>query len=205
MCKKKAGNKIRRQSPKGLSLIELLLAVAIGTIVILAVLSLYMAGQKYFFNQDARAEAIDDSRFPADWISRDLRGALQVMNAVSGYSSSSDTIVLQVFALDINDFVIEGIFDYVIYRRNPDDPRLLERIIEADMASSRVSSTRVLADDVTGVVFAYFDASNQPTSIFSSVANVSFSVTSQRRSIFRGGQPFVETYNSWAKLRNKTG
>jgi hypothetical protein len=178
--------------------------VAIGMIVILAVLSLYMSGQKYFFNQDARAETIDDSRFPADWISRDLRGALQVMSTVGSHSSASDTLVLQVFALDVNGFVIEGVFDYIIYRRDPNDPSILERIIQANMASSRVSGSRVLADDVTAVAFSYFDANNQPTGLFSAVTNVSFSVTSQRGSIFRGGQPFVETYNSWAKLRNRT-
>ena len=196
--------KFRRPSPKGVSLIELLLAVAIGMIVILAVLSLYMSGQKYFFNQDARAETIDDSRFPADWISRDLRGALQVMSTVGSHSSSSNALVLQVFALDVNGFVLEGIFDYIIYRREPGDPRILERIIQANAASSRVSGSRVMADDVTAVDFSYFDANNQPTGLFSAVTNVSFSVTSQRGSIFRGGQPFVETYNSWAKLRNRT-
>jgi len=202
--KRRSKEKLNSPAPRGVSLIELLLAVAIGALVILAVLSLYMSGQKYFFNQDARAETIDDSRFPAEWISRDLRGALQVMSTTGSYTSSSDTIILQVYALDVNDFVIEGIFDYIIYQRNPDNPRIFERIIQANAASSRVSGTRVMADDVADVVFAYFDANNQPTGIYSSVTNVSFSVTSQRGSIFRGGQPFVETYNSWAKLRNRS-
>ena len=193
-----------KQSPRGVSLIELLLSVAIGSIVILAVLSLYMSGQKYFFNQDARAETIEDSRLPAEWISRDLRGALQVMNIIGSHSSSANALVLQVFALDVNDLVIEGVFDYIIYRRNPNDPSQLERIIQANIASSRVDGARVLADDVTVLSFVYFDTLNQPTANFSSVTNVSFSITSQRGSIFRAGQPFEQTYNSWAKLRNKT-
>ena len=127
------------------------------------------------------------------------------MNAVGSHNASSNTLILQVFALDASDLVIEGVFDYIVYRRNPDNPNILERVIQADAVSSRVSGSRVLADDVTAVVFAYFDQNNQPTSVMSTVANVSFSITSQRQSVFRAGQPFQETFTSWAKLRNKTG
>ncbi|TET77526.1 MAG: hypothetical protein E3J41_06870, partial [Candidatus Cloacimonadota bacterium] len=40
--------------PKGFSLVELLVIVAIGSFMILAMLSLYVAGQRYFMNGSAR-------------------------------------------------------------------------------------------------------------------------------------------------------
>ena len=67
-----------------MTLIELLIVVAISAVIMIALLSLYMEGQKYFFNENAKADTIEDSRFPMTWISRDVREALQV---VAGHGS----------------------------------------------------------------------------------------------------------------------
>ena len=63
----------RRPSPSGMTLIELLIVIAISAVILIALLSLYIAGQKYFFNQDSRADTIEESRMPMSWISRDIR------------------------------------------------------------------------------------------------------------------------------------
>ena len=178
--------------------------MTIGMMTILAILSLYMAGQKYFFNQSNRADSIDDSRFPGIWISRDIRGALQVVDTVASYTTSSNTLILQVFSLDENDNIIDGTFDFIIFRQNPDNPNFLEQIIQADAASSRRDGTRTLADSLDSLAFFYYDEDNQLTADYALVANINFVITSRKSSIFKGGQSFQESFNSWAKLRNKT-
>jgi Tfp pilus assembly protein PilW len=185
------------------SLIEALIAMAIGMIAILAIFSLFTAGQKYFFNQSNRADSIDDSRFPGIWISRDIRGALQVVDTVDSYTTSSNALILQVFSLDENDMIIDGTFDFIIYRRNPDNPNFLEQIIQADAASSRRDGTKTLADNLDSLVFVYYDEDNQLTADYASIANINFVITSTKSSVGRAGQSFQESFNSWAKLRNK--
>ena len=101
---RKARTKKGCPKPSGISLIELLLAVAIGAIVILGILSLYMAGQKYFFNQDARADIINDSRVTLTWLSRDIKEAIEVVPGPvdiggTNYSTSANCIVLREYLL----------------------------------------------------------------------------------------------------------
>ena len=57
---------------EGLSLIEFLIVVAISSVVMLALLSLFASGYKHFINQDALADAVDDSQYPVRWLAKDI-------------------------------------------------------------------------------------------------------------------------------------
>ena len=198
-----------KSSQKGLSLIEVLIGTVLSSIIMLALLSLYIAGQKYFFNQGAKADTIEDSSYPSEWISRDIRGAMQAVGTHVGssgtYTTSANTLVLQVPSIGPSESIISGSFDYIIYRRNPSNQNFLERIIDAnDGVSSRTDGTRFIADDVSSILFRFYDTDgNEITSFYENSHNVHYEIVSSRRSIERAGQPFQETFRSWAKIRNK--
>jgi len=192
----------------GLTLIELLIGIAISTIVITAFLTLYAEGQKYFLNQDARSEALEDSRLPMAEISRDIRGADRVSDAIvdvggTDYQTNTQCLVLEVPSLDGMGGPIAGHTDYIIYAIA--DHRLL-KIVQPDVAvSARPARRRVLADAVTAFGLAYIaeDGLTALTTNFAATFVVDISLASTTSGIHRGGQSFVEPLMTQAKLRNK--
>ncbi len=210
----------RKRPLTGMTLIELLIVVALSAIILIALLSLYIAGQKYFFNQNSRADTIEDSRMPMSWVSRDIREASSVHDgAVTAYNGSQyvtgeTCLVLEVPSLDGTGSIIPGNIDYIIYSYDSMNRRLL-RII-SPTAGTRSNSTRVMADDLVddgngGSPFKLFyfqsDGLTPVTSSYDDATNGAFIVeielTSQGRALQRGGQPFLETVRTQAKLRNK--
>jgi hypothetical protein len=197
-----------------MTLIELLIVVALSAVILIALLSLYVAGQKYFFNQNSRADTIEDSRMPMSWVSRDIREANQVYNGTltayngSSYTTGESCLVLELSSLDVSGN-ISGNTDYIIYAWNG---RRLSRIVDADATSSRQSGSRVMADNLVndgsdGPPFKlkYFesDGVTEVTSGYNDVFIVEVELTSQGRALQRAGRPFVETVRTQAKLRNK--
>jgi len=207
--------KIRTCSrPKGMTLIELLIVVAIGAIIMIALLQLYMEGQKYFFNQNARADTIEDSRYPMTWISRDVREAYKVRDAAvtlngTAYTTSNNCLVLEVPALSVDGSIIwdpntpDVNLDYIVYTLNSGR---LKRVIQA-VGPGRTTGSRVLADNVSSFQIRYFqsDGSATPTQVanFADTNVVEISLESSTKGIFRSGQSFNEGLTTQIKLRNK--
>ena len=188
-----------------MSLIELLIVVAISAIIMIALLSLYMAGQRYFFNEDAKAEAIEDSRMPMTWISRDVREALQVVASYGAYSTDANTIVLEVPSIDpATGSLMTGSQDYIIYRRDPAAPERLERIVDAAAGTGRQDDTRVMADAVNafGLIYYMQDGTTEAATITDTFI-VDVTLSSTKKGIQRSNQPFVEALTTRIRLRNK--
>ncbi|GAH88782.1 unnamed protein product, partial [marine sediment metagenome] len=126
--------------PEGFTLIELLVIVAIGSFMVLAMLSLYVAGQKYFMTGSARTDVLRDNRQVLNWVSRDLKEGIQVLPSWDVYTTSTDCLILQVPSLDSSGLIIDidNQSDYIVYRLNSEYPNRLERVVDAnDGVSSR--------------------------------------------------------------------
>ncbi len=190
-----------RGRPKGLTLIEMLVGLAIVSLLIVAILSLYSKGQQQFLNQNIQSDVLEKSRFPLAWIARDVKSAVQVAATWGSYTTSSNTLVLAVPSVDASGLIIDinSEFDHVIYRVLE---RKLQRIYDAkEGVSARVDGSRNLADDVTGLSIAYYDASEAPlSSNFATAASVRVSLSTARKGFRR---TFQESMNSKFKLRNK--
>lgn len=190
-----------------MTLIELLIVVAISAVIMIALLSLYMEGQKYFFNENAKADTIEDSRFPMTWISRDVREALQVVAGHGSYSTDTNTVVLELPSIDPGTgALMTGSLDYIIYRRNPTYPEKLERIIDAAEGTGRQDRTRVMADAVNAFVLTYYqqDGITQVTpTTYTDTFIVDITLSSSMKGIQRTNQPYVEPLNTRVRLRNK--
>lgn len=211
---KRIRQRMKGTNPRGMTLIELLIAVALSAIIIIALLSLFTDGLKYFFNQSSRADAIEESRVPMAQISRDVRGAQNVVDgpitAYNGiqYSSDADTLVLEVL-----DVPTSGT-SYIIYDYDSTHHRLV-RITDRNTGGlenhTRVMAENMISDGNLGSPFKlkYFrsDGTTEVTSGYADATNGAFIVevelTAQGRAIQRAGQPFVESVRTQAKLRNK--
>jgi type II secretory pathway pseudopilin PulG len=198
----------QKEHLKGLSLIEVLIGMVLMSIAVLALLSLYTSGQKYFTNQDVRTDILDDSRLTMTMLSRDIKEAVQVVPGpvdVGGtyYSTSTNCIVLKVPSIDADGLIIDinNHFDYLVYRVNPDNSKELQRIVEGkDGVSSRVDGSKLLTGNIDSLVLSFLDAEGGTVTDYADSAIVDIALTILKRGIQR---TYQETMNSQTKLRNK--
>jgi len=196
--------KIKKFTPKGLTLIELLIVISLTALILLTLLSLYTTSQKYFVTESARADVIRDSRQVLLWISRDIKGACQVITSWDIYTSSNDCLILRVPSVDASGLIIdiESQFDYIIYRLNPSFPNRLERIIDAnDGVSAKVDGGRVLVTRVNSFLLSSEGVEFSSIADFTTVSSVDISLTASQD---RYGRTFQDTLNTVVKLRNKS-
>lgn len=196
--------KNKKFTPKGLTLIELLIVVSLVALILLTLFTLYTMGQKYFVTESARADVIRDSRQVLLWISRDIKEACQVIPSWDTYTSSNDCLILQVPSVDATGLIIdiESQFDYIIYRLNPSLPNQLERIIDAnDAISSRVDDSRILVTRVNSFLLSSEGVEFSSIADFATVSSVDISLTTSQD---RYGRTFHDTLNTVVKLRNKS-
>jgi type II secretory pathway pseudopilin PulG len=190
--------------PEGFTLIELLVIVAIGSFMVLAMLSLYVAGQKYFMTGSARTDVLRDNRQVLNWVSRDLKEGIQVLPSWDVYTTSSDCLVLQVPSLDSNGLIIDidNEFDHIVYGLNSEFPNRLERIIDAkDGVSSRADSARVITTRVNSFQLSSEGVDLSSVSDFSQVSRIEVTLITAKNLL---GRTFQETLRTGVKLRNKS-
>ncbi|HDZ25845.1 hypothetical protein LCGC14_1082120 [marine sediment metagenome] len=200
--------KLRRFSPeklksKGFSLIELLVIVVIVSFMILAMLSLYVAGQRYFMTGSARADILRDNRHVLNYISRDIKGAIQVLPGWDSYTTSSSCLVLQVPSLDSNRLIIDidNEFDHIVYSLNSESPNRIERIIDGkDGISSREDRTRVMATRVSSFQLSSGGVDLSSVSDFNQVSSIDITLITTQNLL---GRTFQETLKTSVKMRNK--
>ena len=190
--------------PEGFTLIELLVIVAIGSFMILAMLSLYVAGQRYFMNGSARTDVLRDNRQVLNYISRDVKEAIQVMPSWDVYATSTNCLVLQVASLDSNGLIIDidSQFDYIVYRLNSEYPNRLERVIDAnDGVSNREDGSRTIATRADSFQLRSEGVDLSAVSDFSQVSSVEVTLITTKNLL---GRTFQETLRTGVKLRNKS-
>ena len=203
ILKKSMKFKPRKYQPKGISLVEVLVTVTIVSFMILAMLSLYVAGQRYFMNGTARSDVLRDNRHVLNFISRDVKEAIQVVPAWDVYATSTECMILQVPSLDSNGIIIDidSQFDYIVYLLNSEYPNRLERVIDAnDGVSNRVDSSRTIATRVNSFQLGSEGIELSGVADFSQVSCVDITLVTTQNQM---GRTFQETLSTGVKLRNK--
>ena len=200
---------IKKLSPKkfkakGFTLAEVLIVASVVSLIMTTLLSLYVAGQRYFINESARADVLRDIRQGLNWLSRDIKEGIQVVSSWDAYTTSANCLVLQVPSVDSNGLIIDvdNEFDYIIYRLNSQFPNRLERIVDAkDGVSSRVDSSRAIITRVDSFLLRSQGVDLSSVSDLSHVSRVDLTlITTQNRL----GRTYQETLKTGVKLRNKS-
>lgn len=196
--------KKKKSIPKGFTLVELTVVVALMAVIMLILMSLYVTGQQFLMTESARNDVIRDNRYVFDWISRDIKGAVQVVSSWDAYTTSSNCLILRIPSVDSSGLIIdiENELDYIIYRLNSEHPNKLERVVDAkDGVSSRVDSTRVLATRVNSFLLSSDGVELSSVADLTQVASIDIAVTTKQN---RLGRDFQQTLDSTVKLRNKS-
>jgi hypothetical protein len=152
----------------------------------------------------ARTDVLRDNRQVLNYISQDVKEAIQVLPSWDVYATSSDCLILQVASLDSNGLIIDidSQFDYIVYRLNSEYPNRLERVVDAnDGLSSREDSTRVIATRANSFQLRSEGVDLSAVSDFSQVSSVEVTLITTKNLL---GRTFQETLRTGVKLRNKS-
>ena len=207
MKKSKKGKSMRisaqKSKPKGLTLIELLVSMALVSLIVTGLFSLYSASQRYFISESSRADVLRDVRYVQNWVSRDIKEAVQVLPTWDTYAASDSCLILLIPSIDTSGYIIdiEYEFDHVIYRLHPQISGRLERIVDAkDGVSSRADGSRFLATRVNSFQVSSEGVNLSAVADFSQVSSIDITLTSSKNIL---GRSYQETLQTGVKLRNK--
>jgi Tfp pilus assembly protein PilV len=141
---------------RGFSLIETILVIFLFTLIMLAVVNVFLGFDKNYYVQNA---SINTSQTAAAIMDEVHRHALQASavassHAYSGttYTSGTSTLVLTLPSIDSSGDIVSNEYDYAIFYLTGSTSY---RILDADASSARAPGSKKLSDVVGDLYFTY--------------------------------------------------
>jgi Tfp pilus assembly protein PilW len=189
------------------TLVEMMVAVAIGILLFAIVTTIVLLARQSFEFSTTFIDIHGGARTAMDWMIRDIRWANQILSSVTidtqAYATADNGLVLEIPSIDSSGNVITGTNDYVVYHLNTSDPTVLERIIDANVTSSRTDMTRTIAGNVNALSFSSSGTGLGSVSDVTSLTQVEVSLTTRKTA--SSGAVVDDSLNSAIELRNKEG
>lgn len=185
---------------KGLTLVEILVAFVVFSLVTVLVIGVYVSHIKIYSNQNSQIEVASQSKIGIDEIVNETRQSQAIANTCSACGSdttSSTVLILQLWPLDANGDPKDPTsnnYDYIVFKNNPADTTQLIKKVLPDASSSRTSSTKIIANNVATLNFTY----NNGTPSLAS--QITITLTTSQTGI---GKTQTSTQTKIADLRNK--
>lgn len=158
--------KIIFDKQRGLTLVEVTVAMAIFVVSSLVIVSLFIYHAKLFqIEERVSSLKINKSLFTKNF--NEAGGAASAVIAswnIGGtpYVSSSSTVVFKIPAVDLSGNLLANLFDYVVFYR--DAGNVLMKT-EAAAGSRKKSGQKLLASSAENLIFRYNSASPQDASL----------------------------------------
>lgn len=142
---------------KGLTLIEILIAMGIATVAGVLLLVIIVNSAGIFNVQSAKVE----SGLNINEAFSKFRVSVKQSNAISDQSNSSQ-LVLKVSSLDPDGNIIDNTYDDFIFMV---DQKKLRFKITPNVLSSRKETDSILAYNIESINFQYFNSENPPLEV----------------------------------------
>lgn len=194
---------------KGITIIELLVAMAISGILLIILVNSYLNYTLTLRKESLETTIQNEVNVISQKISQDIEKAVGVEGTVTDkdgktYTPSENQIVLKTPALNPNfqTRYDEGnilYFDYIVYTLDKDNKKLLENIIVSSQSSRKEEKDKVLSKNLDSTSFFSFLPQTQPFSwqnVNTIILNLTFS------SLVKG-EKLERRLNIQVKLRNK--
>jgi len=145
----------------GLSLVELLVGFAVLGLMALLVISIYFADFRLFSNQNTAIDVASQNKLALDEVTNQVRQSQSVVTTCtncSGDTTGSQVLVLQLWTLNVSGEPADPItnnYDYIVYKRDASDNTKFIRKIVADGTSSRTSAEKLIATNISDLIFSY--------------------------------------------------
>ena len=191
---------------RGFTLIDLMFAVVIGGITLLASVSLYIFYWRTFVIGNTVMDVYSNSRVALELISRDVRWSTQVATSYTSgatYTTGDSVLVLMVPSIDASDNCIASTYDYIVYKLQNND---LYRIVFKDPSSARLNENRIVANNCQSLTFSSNGTTLSNIANKSTINNVDIYLPLNKTVLSLSGQgQQAETMypTTIVKLRNK--
>lgn len=155
----RASFRTTRRPPHGISLIELMVAMAVMSVMLLIVSQIFIADYNLVQGQVAHTDTVVGTMLATRAISTMARGAVGVMatQTINGtsYTSSTSTLVLKLPAINATGDVINNTYDYVAFARDGSSPTKIFADVQAASGSARISLRRLITAYNSQLAFRY--------------------------------------------------
>lgn len=152
--------------PRGISIIEAVVVIAIFTVVSIVIGSIYIGHSKLYTVGNAAANVKLQKSIFVKNIGEAAKSAVGIIASYTfggtARASSSSTAIFQLPAIDSNKNIIPGKFDYEVFYRQGNK---IFTEVSADAASRRKNLKRQLCDTAQSLIFQYNSALPQNATI----------------------------------------
>jgi len=190
----------------GFSLVELMVGLAIFSMIMTMIMVAYVGSQRDFITGIAKLDLNRNARLTIEWMRRDIKAAdsLVTSRPINGttYTTGNSELVLRLPSVDISgNIAVPNASDYVVYHVSTTDPTHLERIVSAGAGSSRSSGTANVALQLSAIQFSSGGIGLSAVGSLASVDTVEVSITTAKTIL--GGRVMQAIMQSAYNLRNR--
>lgn len=187
---------------RGLTLVEVLIAMGISVIVGALLLVIILNSSGLFLNQSSKVGQGLESNDALAKIRETIRESSLIASsypesASPVYTSGSGQLVLKLSSVDSNGNIVSDTYDYFVFFFDTDKLRLKSF---PDTQSTRKAQDQILSFNVDSIKFQYFDSTVPPNEVSpSSAAKIKITLSLKQKA----GQSFeVSIATTEASLRN---
>lgn len=189
----------------GFTLIEVLLVLAMSSMLMAAVVSTMTSLKRSYTTQDVAADTQQDVRMAMVLMTRDIKqaGLNPLVTASAGFERAESSYLritsdrIPTGGAEANGSIDDANFERVSYFRNPSDNTLQIRLYEG---STSAETTQTIADNVTNLQFSYFDAAGATTTDLTDIRSVGIALTASAPAGLDGN--VARSYTTRVRCRN---
>lgn len=153
------------KNSRGVSLVEILTVVTVGSIAGFLIINLMISSNKLIVDQSAQIEqglSLNQTKLEITGLIKSSAGVASQYpeQGVAQYTGDSNTLILKLPAIDANGNVLEAVFDYAVVEPDIATPAILRLRIFKDNLSYRKTENKVLSTSLESFSVSYLDAGN---------------------------------------------
>ncbi len=195
--------KVQSLRNRGLTLVEMLIAMGIASIVGSLLLVIIVNSAGLFYKESSKVGqgiGVNDSLSEIRGSIKEAKGIEASYPAGSSpiYTTGSTQLILSISSIDINNNLISGVYDFYVYFLDGD--KLKFKSFPDTNQSSRKAANQILSLNVDDLLFQYLNSQNPPQEVSPlSASKIRITLKLKQKS---GGGYETNVATSEANLRN---
>lgn len=186
---------------RGFTLVEMMIATAIGGIVMAAVMTAFLSQHRTYLAQDDVVEMQQNARVAMDMLVRDIRSVGYDPNKLGAgitVAGANNLIFTREDDLATNglETISYSLFDAFASTTPPSNDGLVDDLaLEITTAAGTSGGRQVVAENISRLEFRYLDDAGVPTTVVGDIRSIQVSILVQTSRADTNG-PSVQTYTT---------
>lgn len=150
----------------GFTIIEVIIVLAVSSILMLGLFTLFDWHQKVYVLEEATVRTVTDARSTLNNMGRYIAQSSNILPShdFNGtvFTTGGNVLVLEIPSVNSSDEIIPATYDYIAYYL---DSGLIHQVIDAGSGSTRLDGTKKLAENVLSFSLSYNNGTPSQASI----------------------------------------